>query len=213
MKLHLLLDNLNYLAIKSFPIIPIYIFCFTAITLIFIKLNKSDYFLSLLKIMNLEKNKFDSHSSLGSEKLNIFLQISYILLITLGIWLFVSSLGATFSFYVTLLFYLGFYVLQSIGFYAFSLLIGDKESSYFQHRLAHNELQVLILFPLLLVITYLPGSFFLLIPVIFGCFLFFSWVRSSIYLAKFISTFHIILYLCTLELMPILFLLKFVLTN
>lgn len=213
MKLYFLLDNLNNLALKSFPIIPIYIFCFTAITLIFIKLNKNDYFLSLLKIMSLEQNKFDSHSSLGSEKLNVFLQISYILLISLGIWLFTSSLDIAFSFFTILLFYLGFYVLQCLGFYAFSLLIGDKENSYFQHRLAHNELQILILFPLLLVITYLPGSFFLLIPLLFGCFLFFSWVRSSIYLAKFISSFHIILYLCTLELIPILFLLKFVLTN
>lgn len=209
-----LLSALNYQEIGTFSPIPIYIYLFISLVIISIKIIKASYFSNLFSTMSTEKNQFDkSSTSISSGELNGFIQLSFVLLFSVGVWITKKSYLELSPFLPIIFSFTLLYITQTAGFYLFTFIVGDKDKTFFQHRLKHNELMVVFLFPLLFLVTYLPINLQWLIPLILLVVLLFSWLRSSIYLTQYISSLHIILYLCTLELIPVLFFIKFVLTN
>ncbi len=202
------------LARPSLPTASSYVFIFVCLALIYIKLTQPNRLKQIVNTMRIEENKFDLTSGLQNMGVSFLLmQISYVLLQTIGIWILIHTEYNFMSFLSILIIVSGIYLVQFIGFYFFSSIITQENESFFRHRITHFEFFTLIYLPSFIVLTFIPYESNYLIAVLIGVCSLFSLVRSAIYLTRYISVFHNILYLCTLELVPALFFIKLVLTK
>ena len=192
--------------------VPFYVFLLVALFLIYIKLNKPNYFRYLFENTVKDSEKLDSSSQITPGNVSgIFLQISFLLLISLAFWQlpYFFEKKTWSNFFFVLAGVSVFYLVQSVGFYLFSFIIKSGDNHFPTHRLSQNEIVTLFLFLNLILAFYLPFDISGLIVLILIIGILFNLVRVSTYLTTNISTFHIILYLCTLEIIPVLFLIKF----
>ena len=191
--------------------VPFYVFLVVAIFLIYIKLNKPKYFGLLFENSLKDSEKLDSSSQITFGNLSgVLLQISFILLVSLAIWQtpYFFEKKSWMNYAIILGGVSVLYCIQAIGIFLFSFIIKAGNNHFPTHRLSQNEGIAIILLIGLLLTIYIPfETNWLVVAIITGCFLF-NLIRVSIYLTTNISTFHIILYLCTLEIIPVLFLLK-----
>ena len=208
-----LLVSVAQLARPTLPTASPYVFIFVCIVLIYIKLMQPNRLNQIAHTMWIEETKFDITSGLQNMGISsLLMQISYILLQTIGIWALVYSDYNFAGFLFILSIVAGIYIIQLIGFFLFSSIISQESESFFRHRITHSEFFALIYLPIFAVVTFLPYETNYVIAIIMGVCSLFSLIRSAIYLTRYISVFHNILYLCTLELVPTLFLIKLVLT-
>ena len=209
-----ILDSITQLARPSLPTVSFYVFIFVGLVFIYLKLSQPTRLSQIANNMRIEENKFDLASGLMNQSISsLLMQISYILLQTTGIWTVTSSEYDFSSFLLILLFVTGIYLVQLLGFYFFSSITTQENKSFFRHRITHYEFFTLIYLPIFIALTFIPYDYNLIMIVIIGACSLFSLVRSAIYLTPYISVFNNILYLCTLELLPALFLIKLVLTK
>ncbi len=158
-----------------------------------------------------DSQQFDPSLQTNAGNINsVFLQISYILLVSLGLTYAFESNPSFLNYSVTLFKVLILYLFQVIGFYLISSMINLKTESFHRNRFVINEVNALFLFVALFLIIYLPIKVTGVIHALLGLSAIFNLIGSSRYLASNISNFHIILYLCTLEIIPVLLLLKFI---
>ncbi|MFT6002528.1 MAG: hypothetical protein ACI95T_001289 [Flavobacteriales bacterium] len=175
-----------------------------------IKLANDNYLRQILSRVGLDRKKFDNQTSNYSfSKSNLFLQISSIILVTLGLSILTNEYLGSFNLAQNFIGAFLFYIIQVLSFTIFSSLIINTESSFLKHRLSYYELLSVCLFPLILFSLYSPINLSVLVLLVMLSSVFLIMIRISIYLTSLISVFHIILYICTLEITPILFLLKF----
>ena len=211
------MNNLNLLLlqfpepIKTVATVQFYVLLFSALFLIYIKINNNVYFKNLFNSIFSESAQFDSslQTSLGNISSGL-LQFSYILLTTLGIS-FIIDISPSYGDYFTFLIkFFTFYTFQLVGFYLISFIIGFKSSSFVRNRLVLNEINAVFLFFTLLLALYFPFSKSFSLPIIICFSGLINLIGSVTYLTSKISNFHIILYLCMLEIIPVLLLLKFI---
>ena len=208
----MILNTLQNIERSNVDFFDFYLFLFVAIVLVIAKLNNSSFLNKLFSLISIKKSvqNEDFQKDFGFDFTSILLNIGYILLISYGFYHFFAENR---GFYVFSHFFLGtiiFYIIQLFGIFVFEKIIETKEAelTFLKSKLSYNEVNVLILFPILLIADYAPFSikwFFIASIVVLQSF---NMVRTSIYLARYISIFHIILYLCTLEIILILFLIK-----
>jgi len=202
---------LNSIDKNNIPVTGLYLLIFIGVVFAIIKLSNGNYLRQLFSIVSFDKNKFETHTSTYSfSKSSFFLQISYIILITLGISILTNEIIGDFNIVKNFIGVLVFYIIQAVGFVIISSLISSNETSFIKHRIAYYELVSILLFPIILFSYYSPFNLSILVLVVLIASSFLIMLRVSIYLTRLISVFHIILYLCTLEIIPILFLLKFI---
>lgn len=209
-----LLVSVAQLARPSLPTASSYVFIFVGLVLIYLKLSQPNRLNQITHTIRVEENKFDLTSGLQNMGVSsLLMQISYVLLQTIGIWTLIYSDYNLSNFLSVLIYVTGIYLIQLVGFYFFSSIITQENESFFKHRVTHYEFFTLIYLPIFIVLTFLPYESNYLFALVLVLASLFSLVRSSIYLTRYISIFHNILYLCTLELVPALFLIKLVLTK
>jgi hypothetical protein len=195
----------------SIPISGLYLVVFVGVVFVIIKLTNDNYLRQLFSIVGFYKKKIETQPSNNNfSKSSFFLQISLIILLTLGLSVLTNEYLESFNLARNFIGVLIFYAVQAVGFFVFSSLIGNAETSFVKHRLAYNELLTVFLFPIILFSFYSPINLSLIVLVVLFTSFFLILMRASIYLTSLISVFHIILYLYTLEIIPILFLLKFI---
>ncbi|MDA9262283.1 DUF4271 domain-containing protein [bacterium] len=211
MNFFLQISFLNSIDKNNIPVTGLYLLIFIGVVFAIIKLSNGNYLRQLFSIVSFDKNKFETHTSTYSfSKSSFFLQISYIILITLGISILTNEIIGDFNIVKNFIGVLVFYIIQAVGFVIISSLISSNETSFIKHRIAYYELVSILLFPIILFSYYSPFNLSILVLVVLIASSFLIMLRVSIYLTRLISVFHIILYLCTLEIIPILFLLKFI---
>lgn len=192
--------------------VEFYVFVGVAFVLIYLKTTKNSFFKNLLSTIFSDSTYFDSLLQTGiTSSGSVMLQLSFVILSGLGMGYLTSSES-----YFTvasagkgMLFVLLMYVYQLIALYVFTVINFSKDTDFLRHRLAYNEFNALLLFVGLLLVFYLPFSTWYLNIAVFCLVWLVNMVGSSAYLLGNISVFHIILYLCILELIPVLFLLKY----
>ena len=189
--------------------VSFYVFVLVAILLIYIKLNKTSYLKNLANLFFSEHSQFDPtlQTNIGNISSG-FLQLSYALLISLGISHYVY-IDFGFQDYFSILFKLiAFYIILIGLIYIVSSTISKNSGSFIRNRLAFNEANALFLFLALLLSINLPidEHFTLLILL---CSMAINMFGATLYLQGIISIFHIILYLCMLEILPVLVLTKY----
>ena len=114
------------------------------------------------------------------------------------------------SFFIKLFWVVLIYVFQLIGLFVFSFLIKEKTESFIRNKLAFIELTSLILFVALFLSIYTPINNNFLIPIVITLAVTLNMVVASTFLSGIISNFHNILYLCMLEIIPVLILLRII---
>lgn len=202
---------LNPIDKNNTPITGLYLLLVIGIIFAVIKLTNNNYLKQLFSIVGFDKKKFETQpSNYNFSKSNVFLQISLIILVTLGFSILTNEYLGSFNIGQNFMGVFILYTTQVLGFTFFSSLVGNTEVSFVRHRLSYYELLSVFLFPLILLSFYSPINLSMLVLVAMLFSLFLIMVRVSIYLTSLTSVFHIILYICTLEIIPILFLLKFI---
>jgi hypothetical protein len=202
---------LNSIDKNNIPISGLYLLVFVGVIYVTIKLTNDNYLRKLFSVVGFYKKKIEIQTSNNTfSKSSFFLQISLIILLTLGLSILTNEYLGGFNLVRNFIGVLVFYIAQVVGFFLFSSLISNTEISFVKHRLAYNELLNVFLFPIILFSFYSPIDLSLIVLVVLLTSFFLILMRASIYLTSLISVFHIILYLCTLEIIPILFLLKFI---
>ena len=195
---------------NNIPVALLYLLIFVGVVFVIIKLANDNYLRQILSRVGLDRKKFDNKTSNYSfSKSNLFLQISSIILVTLGLSILTNEYLGSFNLAQNFIGAFLFYIIQVLSFTIFSSLIINTESSFLKHRLSYYELLSVCLFPLILFSLYSPINLSVLVLLVMLSSVFLIMIRISIYLTSLISVFHIILYICTLEITPILFLLKF----
>ena len=195
---------------NNIPVALLYLLFFVGVVFVIIKLANDNYLRQILSRVGLDRKKFDNKTSNYSfSKSNLFLQISSIILVTLGLSILTNEYLGSFNLAQNFIGAFLFYIIQVLSFTLFSSLIINTESSFLKHRLSYYELLSVCLFPLILFSLYSPINLSVLVLLVMLSSVFLIMIRISIYLTSLISVFHIILYICTLEITPILFLLKF----
>mgnify|MGYP006145382419 FL=1 len=195
---------------NNIPVALLYLLIFVGVVFVIIKLANDNYLRQILSRVGLDRKKFDNQTSNYSfSKSNLFLQISSIILVTLGLSILTNEYLGSFNLAQNFIGAFLFYIIQVLSFTIFSSLIINTESSFLKHRLSYYELLSVCLFPLILFSLYSPINLSVLVLLVMLSSVFLIMIRISIYLTSLISVFHIILYICTLEITPILFLLKF----
>ena len=195
---------------NNIPVALLYLLIFVGVVFVIIKLANDNYLRQILSRVGLDRKKFDNKTSNYSfSKSNLFLQISSIILVTLGLSILTNEYLGSFNLAQNFIGAFLFYIIQVLSFTVFSSLIINTESSFLKHRLSYYELLSVCLFPLILFSLYSPINLSVLVLLVMLSSVFLIMIRISIYLTSLISVFHIILYICTLEITPILFLLKF----
>ena len=195
---------------NNIPVALLYLLFFVGVVFVIIKLANDNYLRQILSRVGLDRKKFDNQTSNYSfSKSNLFLQISSIILVTLGLSILTNEYLGSFNLAQNFIGAFLFYIIQVLSFTVFSSLIINTESSFLKHRLCYYELLSVCLFPLILFSLYSPINLSVLVLLVMLSSVFLIMIRISIYLTSLISVFHIILYICTLEITPILFLLKF----
>jgi hypothetical protein len=195
---------------NNIPVALLYLLIFVGVVFVIIKLANDNYLRQILSRVGLDRKKFDNQTSNYSfSKSNLFLQISSIILVTLGLSILTNEYLGSFNLAQNFIGAFLFYIIQVLSFTLFSSLIINTESSFLKHRLSYYELLSVCLFPLILFSLYSPINLSVLVLLVMLSSVFLIMIRISIYLTSLISVFHIILYICTLEITPILFLLKF----
>jgi hypothetical protein len=195
---------------NNIPVALLYLLIFVGVVFVIIKLANDNYLRQILSRVGLDRKKFDNQTSNYSfSKSNLFLQISSIILVTLGLSILTNEYLGSFNLAQNFIGAFLFYIIQVLSFTVFSSLIINTESSFLKHRLSYYELLSVCLFPLILFSLYSPINLSVLVLLVMLSSVFLIMIRISIYLTSLISVFHIILYICTLEITPILFLLKF----
>ena len=195
---------------NNIPVALLYLLIFVGVVFVIIKLANDNYLRQILSRVGVDKKKFDNQTSNYSfSKSNLFLQISSIILVTLGLSILTNEYLGSFNLARNFIGAFLFYIIQVLSFTLFSSLIINTESSFLKHRLFYYELLSVCLFPLILFSLYSPINLSVLVLLVMLSSVFLIMIRISIYLTSLISVFHIILYICTLEITPILFLLKF----
>ena len=195
---------------NNIPVALLYLLFFVGVVFVIIKLANDNYLRQILSRVGLDRKKFDNQTSNYSfSKSNLFLQISSIILVTLGLSILTNEYLGSFNLAQNFIGAFLFYIIQVLSFTVFSSLIINTESSFLKHRLSYYELLSVCLFPLILFSLYSPINLSVLVLLVMLSSVFLIMIRISIYLTSLISVFHIILYICTLEITPILFLLKF----
>ena len=195
---------------NNIPVALLYLLFFVGVVFVIIKLANDNYLRQILSRVGLDRKKFDNKTSNYSfSKSNLFLQISSIILVTLGLSILTNEYLGSFNLAQNFIGAFLFYIIQVLSFTVFSSLIINTESSFLKHRLSYYELLSVCLFPLILFSLYSPINLSVLVLLVMLSSVFLIMIRISIYLTSLISVFHIILYICTLEITPILFLLKF----
>lgn len=207
-----LLNSLANVHRTNLPVVSSYVFIFVCLVFIYIKIYQPKRIGLITQTMKIEEKKFDTTSGLMDLGIAaILMQISYVLLFSVGIWFVTTSNYSLGTYFPILLFVSSIYFFQLLAFYIFSGAIIQENRSFFRHRLTHFEFYALLFLPIFLILTYIPYDYKWLIPSLLGICLVFSLIRSSIFLSRYVSLFHNVLYLCTLELVPVLFLIKLVL--
>lgn len=195
---------------NNIPVALLYLLIFVGVVFVIIKLANDNYLRQILSRVGLDRKKFDNQTSNYSfSKSNLFLQISSIILVTLGLSILTNEYLGSFNLAQNFIGAFLFYIIQVLSFTLFSSLIINTESSFLKHRLSYYELLSVCLFPLILFSLYSPINLSVLVLLVMLSSVFLIMIRISIYLTSLVSVFHIILYICTLEITPILFLLKF----
>ncbi len=203
--------SINPVAKSSAPVAGLYMFVFVAIIYAVVKLSNDNYISGLIATIGLDKKKFEAKgNSFNFSKSSLFMQLSVVLLISIGLSIISYEYQGSYNLAKIVLGVFGFYIIQIAGFVVFASIINSKESSFLHQRLSYYELLGLILFPVILISYYSPIPLVTVVLTIMLASWFLVLTRVSIYLTSLISVFHIILYLCTLEIIPILFLLKFI---
>ena len=202
--------SINPIEKVNAPVAAFYLFIFVAIVFVVVKLSNENYLRGLISTIGLDKKKFDAKgSSFNFSKSSFFMQLSVVLLISLGLSLLSYKLQGSYNLMRIVFGVFCFYAVQIVGFIVFSTIINSKESSFLSQRLSYYELLGVFLFPVILLSFYSPIPLTTAVLTILLAIWFLVLTRVSIYLTSLISVFHIILYICTLEITPILFLLKF----
>ena len=195
---------------NNIPVALLYLLFFVGVVFVIIKLANDNYLRQIFSRVGLDRKKFDNKTSNYSfSKSNLFLQISSIILVTLGLSILTNEYLGSFNLAQNFIGAFLFYIIQVLSFTLFSSLIINTESSFLKHRLSYYELLSVCLFPLILFSLYSPINLSVLVLLVMLSSVFLIMIRISIYLTSLVSVFHIILYICTLEITPILFLLKF----
>lgn len=191
--------------------VPFYVLIICCFILIYLKINQSQYIKNLWVYVFNNSNQFDASIQSNFTNLSSFLlQFIYLLLVTLGVS-FIKKWNPNLSDFVSLFcLILIFYIIQLIGFFLITNITKLGSGSIIRNRLFLNEAISLFLFIALPLAIYLPFSNTGVIWVVFGVSFLFNLIRISVYLQGIISVFHIILYLCALEIIPVLILLKFI---
>ena len=209
----MILTILQNIERKNIDYFDFYLFLFVAITFIIIKLNDSSYFNRLFGQFSLKsfskEDGFPEKSILSFS--SFLLVICYIFLFSLLFYAFFDKNGGIFQFFQFILLFAVFTILQLIGAFVFEKMIDYSEikSHFFSFKLHYNEIVTVTLFPLILFVNYaFPTLFWILILIVILVQII-NIVRTAIYLSTFISYFHILLYLCTSEIILILFLVKY----
>lgn len=202
---------LNPVDKNNIPVIGFYLLVFLAIVFLVIRLSNENYLKQLFLAVSLDENKFEAQKSgYNFSKSSFFLHVSLIILFTLGFCILTDHFFGSFNLMKNFIGVFVFYLVQTSGFVAFSSITNNAEASFVKHRLSYYEILSVLLFPFILVSLYSPINLSMMVIVVFIIVVLIAMIRSSIYLTSLISVFHIILYLCTLEIIPILFLLKFI---
>ena len=192
--------------------ISFFILLGVAIVLVYLKTNKNLFFKNLFSTVSSSSTYFDSLLQTGiTSSGSVLLQVSFLFLSSLGLCELVQpeiSISAT-SLARSFLLVAGLYVFQFMGLYIFSIIKFSGDTDFLRKRLAYNEFNALLLFVGLIAVFYLPFSTSYFNIILFCVVWLVNMVGSSAYLLGNISVFHIILYLCILELIPVLFLIKY----
>ncbi|GEM_PF-6734743 len=198
--------------IKNDSSIEFYVLIAVSFVLIYLKTTKNSFFKNLLTTVFSDSSYFDSLLQTGITSFgSVLLQISFVVLAGVGMsQLFNSTTNFSPASVSTGILYVVFlYIFQLIALYIVTLInfAGDKD--FLRKRLAYNEFNSIVLFVGLIAVCYLPFSTFYINATLFCLVWLVNMVGSSAYLLGNISIFHIILYLCILELIPVLFLIKY----
>ncbi len=198
--------------IKNDSSIEFYVLIAVSFVLIYLKTTKNSFFKNLLSTVFSDSAHFDSLLQTGITSFgSVLLQISFVVLAGVGMSQLVSpayifspsSVGAG------ILSVLALYIFQLIALFVFTLINFAGDTDFLRKRLAYNEFNSLLLFVGLIAVCYFPFSTFYVNATLFCLVWLVNMVGSSAYLLGNISIFHIILYLCILELIPVLFLIKY----
>ena len=202
---------LNPIDKNNIPVIGFYLLIFVGIVFIAVRLSYDNYIKQLFSAISLDKNKFEAQNSdYHFSNSRLFLHISLLILFTLSLCLLTDYYLGSYNLKKNFIGVFVFYMVQAFGFIAFSSITNKAETSFVKNRLSYYELTSFFLFPFVIITLYSPINLYWIISVVLISIVLIAMIRSSIYLTGLISVFHIILYLCTLEIIPILFLLKFI---
>jgi hypothetical protein len=191
---------------QSYLEIIIYIMMFLALAII--RNTNPNYSDFLVKNLLLKTDSF--YKSLSSvnlqNKSTIFLNVNFLLSISILITLIYGN-----SFGLVLLSLSIFKLTQMLFVFLFEKTFLNKNNviSFTKRRIALTELTGVVTLIFLFLTHYLSIDSYLFITLSFLV-MTIIWSKLAIVLSHYLSVFHIILYLCTLEILPILFLAKFI---
>ncbi len=202
--------ELHNQAIEKPTSVVILILLGVAIVLSYLKTSKNLFFKNLLSTVSSDSSYFDSLLQTGiTSSSSVLMQICFVFLSGLGMsQLLYPELSAQ-GILAGILAVLSLYTFQLLALYIFSVINFSNDTDFLRKRLAYNEFNSLVLFVGLILVFYLPFSTLYLNIILFLFIWLVNMVGSSAYLLGNISIFHIILYLCILELIPVLFLIKY----
>lgn len=173
-----------------------------------IRVSNYNYSFFLTKnLFSKQENFYKSLSSVNLQnKSTFFLYLNFILACSIYL-----SKSFHIDFFKSLLVLLLFKIGQTIGFFIFENIFLPKSEiiSFVKRRLALTELSGVAMLFFMIFTNYLNLDSNLLI-LLSALVMIIIWIKSAAVLSHNISIFHIILYLCTLEILPILFLVKFI---
>ncbi len=187
-----------------------YIFLGVALVLIYLKTSKTHFFRNLISTVSSDSTHFDPLLQTGSTNSgSVFMQLCFVLLAGLGVSALLQPELTVSGIIKGVFSVLGLYVFQLFALYIFSIINFSGDTDFLRKKLAYNEFNVLVLFVGLILVFYLPFYNVYLNSILFLLVWLLNMLGSSAYLLGNISIFHIILYLCILELIPVLFLIKY----
>ena len=195
------------------PRLPLveYLFLVSCLIFIYVKLNQSPYFITLFEFIFIGSSKFGSSipKNLANTS-SLLLQITFVTMVGIGLSYYIDHHTNLFVFLKTILILAAILGIQVAGSYFFSSLTNQKITIFPRYRLALNEISSLFLFlTLFFVVNFSLDISFIILYILVTSALF-NMIGSAIYLVKLISNFHIILYLCILEITPVLLIIKFI---
>jgi uncharacterized membrane protein len=123
---------------NNIPVALLYLLIFVGVVFVIIKLANDNYLRQILSRVGLDRKKFDNQTSNYSfSKSNLFLQISSIILVTLGLSILTNEYLGSFNLAQNFIGAFLFYIIQVLSFTLFSSLIINTESSFLKHRLSY----------------------------------------------------------------------------